>query len=153
MEFKWKIDLSPQTKIFSGKRDFLKGRPKFANGISEWKICAPFAIFLLVPGLLAWIAFDPTFREKVVVMKRAHLRGNFYSGFDASHLLQLSINRVNGKQPRCLLGRLPFDQKFRCEFLEIFWGEWNTDFPVGCNRVENDMTHFCSLEFFNDLEV
>ena len=61
--------------------------------------------FLLVPCLLAWIAFDPTFREKVVVMERAHPLENFYSGFDASHLLQLSNNRflrVNGKQPSFL---------------------------------------------------
>ena len=35
-------------------------------------------------------------------MERAHPCGNFLSGFDASHLLQLSTNRflrVNGKQP------------------------------------------------------
>ena len=51
--------LSPRKENFSGKRDFLKGRPKFPKGISEWKI-------LLVPGLLAWIAFDAIFREKVL---------------------------------------------------------------------------------------
>ena len=37
--------------------------------------------------------------KKDVVMERAHARGNFYLGFDASHLLQLSTNRflrVNG---------------------------------------------------------
>ena len=35
-----RLILSPRTEIFSaGKRDFLKGRPKFPNGISEWK-CA-----------------------------------------------------------------------------------------------------------------
>ena len=46
-----KIDfVSPGTEIFSGKRDLLEGRPKFPNGI------------LLVPGLLAWIAFDPNCR-------------------------------------------------------------------------------------------
>ena len=57
--------------------------------------------FLLVPGLLAWTAFDPIFREKVVEMERADPRGNFHLGFDASHLLHLSTNRffrVNGKQ-------------------------------------------------------
>ena len=57
---------------------------------------------LIVPGLLAWIAFDSIFREKVVEMERAHPRENFHLGFDASHLLQLSTNwffRVNGKQP------------------------------------------------------
>ena len=50
--------LSPRKENFSGKRDFLKGRPNFPKGISEWKI-------LLVPRLLAWIAFDAIFREKV----------------------------------------------------------------------------------------
>ena len=88
--------LSPRTEIFSGKRDFLKGRPKFRK-------CAFHLLkFLLVPGLLAWIAFDPTFREKDVVMERAHPRRHFYSG-NGSHLPQLSTNRflrVNGKQPQ-----------------------------------------------------
>ena len=35
-------------------------------------------------------------------MQQAHPVGNFHLGFDASHLLQLSTNRVfrvNGKQP------------------------------------------------------
>ena len=95
-----RLILSPLTELFSGKQDFLKGRPKFPNGISEWKKCVPFASFLLVPGLLAWIAFDPIFEEKVLEMERAHPRENFYLGFDSSHLLQLSTNwffRVNGK--------------------------------------------------------
>ena len=39
--FRWNVNgrliLSPRTEIFSGKRDFLEGRPKFPNGISEWK--------------------------------------------------------------------------------------------------------------------
>ena len=34
-----RLFLSPRTDIFSGKRDFLKGRP------SEWKMCVPFANF------------------------------------------------------------------------------------------------------------
>ena len=59
--------------------------------------------FLLVPGLLAWIAVDSIFREKVLEMKRAHPCENFHSGFDASYLLQLHVDqlvfRVNGKQP------------------------------------------------------
>ena len=87
--------LSPRKENFSGKRDFLKGRPKFPKGISEWKI-------LLFSGLLAWIAFDAIFREKVLEMERGHPRRNFHSGFDTCHLLQLSTNRffrVNGKQP------------------------------------------------------
>jgi len=29
---------------FRGKRDFLKGGPKFPNGISKRKLCVPFAL-------------------------------------------------------------------------------------------------------------
>ena len=36
---------------------------------------------LVFYSLLAWIAFDPIFREKVVEIEQAHPRGNFYSGF------------------------------------------------------------------------
>ena len=50
--------------------------------------------FLLVPGTLAWIAFDPIFREKVVEMEPAHHSENFPDlGFDSSHSLQRSTNR------------------------------------------------------------
>ena len=72
-----RLILSPQTEIFSGKQDFLKGRPKFPNGISEWKMCIHWLV-LLVPGLLAWIAFGPIFREKVMEMERAHPCENFH---------------------------------------------------------------------------
>ena len=61
MECKLKrLILSSQTEIFSEKRDFFKCRPKFSKGISNGKC----AFHLLVPGVLAWIAFDPIFREK-----------------------------------------------------------------------------------------
>ena len=56
-------------------------------------------LFLLVPGLLASIVIGLLFLQKVVEMERAHPCGNFHSGFDACHLLQLSTNRffqVNG---------------------------------------------------------
>ena len=89
-----RLILSPRTEIFSGKRDFLKGRPKFPNGICEWKLCVRFACFLLVPGLLAWIAFEPICREKVVEMEQAHPRKNFHLGFDASYLLQLKSHLI-----------------------------------------------------------
>ena len=72
--------------------------------------------FLLVPGRLTWNSFDPIFREKVVEMERAHPRGNFHLGFDASHLQQLSTNRffrVNGKQPKqSRLARILFFPRF-----------------------------------------
>ena len=37
-----RLILSPRTEIFSGKWDFLKGRSKFPNGISEWKMSVSF---------------------------------------------------------------------------------------------------------------
>ena len=41
-----RLILSHRTEIsFSGKRDFFKVRPKFPNGISDWKMCIPFASF------------------------------------------------------------------------------------------------------------
>jgi len=49
---------SSRKEISTGKRDFLKGSPKFPKG----SIC----LFLLVPGLLAWIVFD---RETTKVIK------------------------------------------------------------------------------------
>ena len=76
-----RLILSPSTEIFSGKRDFLKGRPKFPNRISEWKSAFHLLVFTSsrpVPGLLAWIAFDSIFREKVVEMERAHSTENFH---------------------------------------------------------------------------
>ena len=36
--------LTSQMENFRGKRDFLKGGPKFPNGISERKLCVPFAL-------------------------------------------------------------------------------------------------------------
>ena len=42
--------LSPRTEIFSGKRVFLKGSPKFPNGISKRKMCLPFCHSKPVPG-------------------------------------------------------------------------------------------------------
>ena len=33
-----------RTEIFQNKRNVLKGSPKFPNGISERKMCLPFAI-------------------------------------------------------------------------------------------------------------
>ena len=54
------------------------------NGIS-WKVvqnsqtefpngeCAPHSLALLVSGLLAWIAFDLIFPEKIFEMERMHL--------------------------------------------------------------------------------
>ena len=42
--FGWNVNGLPERNfLFSGKRDFLKGRPKFPNRISEWKMCALFA--------------------------------------------------------------------------------------------------------------
>ena len=46
MECKWEdYFFSSRTEISTGKRNFLKGSPKFPNGISEWKMRVPFAAF------------------------------------------------------------------------------------------------------------
>ena len=37
-----KINFVSPNGNFSRKRDFLKGSPKYPNGISEWKMCVPF---------------------------------------------------------------------------------------------------------------
>ena len=94
----WKVDQNSQTEFLNGKYAF-------------------HLLILQVLGRLAWIAFDPTFREKFVVMERARPRGNFYSGFDVFHLSQLSTNRflrVKGKQPvfHRLSKHLEFRQKY-----------------------------------------
>ena len=123
--------------IFSGKRDFFKGTPKFPKGTSE---CAFHLVVFTVPGLLPWIAFDPIFREKVLEMERENPCGNFHSGFDAFHSLQLSINRffgVNGKQPR-----FPYSPRRRQEV-------WH-DTVCGSNQdrlIENNYLQLILLPF------
>ena len=72
--------LSPRTEIFSGKRDFLQGRPKFLNGIFEWKSAFQF-LYFTSSWPLAWIAFNPIFREKVVEIEQAHPTENFHLEF------------------------------------------------------------------------
>lgn len=34
----------PRKEIFTGKWEFVKGRPKFLKGFFEWKMCVPFAV-------------------------------------------------------------------------------------------------------------
>ena len=63
-----RLILSPRTEIFLGKRDFLKGTPKFPNGISE------FSFHLLVFTSSGRFGLDPIFQEKVAEMERAHPR-------------------------------------------------------------------------------
>ena len=105
MECKW-TDLFclPERKFYRENGTFLKGRPKFPNGISEWK-CAFHLLFftnsepfgldrLLIAGKKSW------------KWERAHPTGNFHLGFDAYHSPQLSTDRffqVNGKQATSLL--------------------------------------------------
>jgi len=67
------------------------------------------------------------------------------------------------------LGRLPFDQKFRCEFPEISRGEWYSIFRLTapeCKTISPFHSHFCpqklkmadspelllALKIFSDLE-
>ena len=95
--FGWNVNgrliWSSQTENFQTKRDFLKGSPKFPNGISKRKMCvhlhfSPFGLSVPV--------------EMSVEMEHAHHMEISIRGFDASHSLQYSTNRffrLNGKQP------------------------------------------------------
>ena len=80
------------------------------------KMCVPYAVFLLVPGLLAWTAFDPIFREKVVEMERDHPTENFHLGLDAYHtIVELSTDRsfrVNVKQSMSICGQWSYFDGF-----------------------------------------
>ena len=92
-----RLNLSPRTEIFSGKRNFFKGGPKLSNRIPEWKMCVPFARFFYY--------FQAFWLGSHLILsygKRSHPTEKFHSGFDGSHLLQLLTNQlfgVNGKQP------------------------------------------------------
>jgi len=69
-KFRIDCELSPRGEIFSGKRDFLKDRPKFPNGISEWEMCVPFASFHWFQ--VVSLGSPLIFQGKVVEMERAH---------------------------------------------------------------------------------
>ena len=56
------------------ERDFLKGRPKFPNGISKWKS----AFQLLVFTSFGPFGLASIFREKVVEMERVHSTEKFH---------------------------------------------------------------------------
>ena len=73
---------------------FLKGGLKSPNGFPNEK-CTFYLLFFISNRivLLTWIAFDPIFREKKRGNVRAPPRGNFHSGFDASHVLQLPADQ------------------------------------------------------------
>ena len=104
--FGWNVNgrliLSPRTEIFSGKRDFLKGRPKFPNRISKWKSAF---------HLLVFTSSGPFGLDRLWFYLPGKSRGNGTSAFHwkfpfrvltRTILQQLSTNRflrVNGKQP------------------------------------------------------
>lgn len=50
-------------------------------------------------------------------------------------------------------GRFPFDTKFRCEYPDISWSEWNRIFRLTVPKWKTITRSFVRLEFFNDLEV
>ena len=98
--FKWNVILSPRMEIFSRKNGFLERYTKSSKS-NFWVETVRFICwFLIITGLLNWIVFDPVFRKKVVEMKQEHSSWNFHSAFDASHLLQLSINFVPREETR-----------------------------------------------------
>ena len=80
--FGWNVNeslfFSFRTEIFLGKRDFLKGSPKFPNGIYKWKECLPFAslhhfqafrqftwLLSSVPGLLSQFTPNPIWDSRL----------------------------------------------------------------------------------------
>ena len=74
MECKWEdYFFSSRTEISTGKRNFLKGSPKFSNGISEWKMRVPFAAFsFLEHQLVPWGRFSKapeSFRARKAIFK------------------------------------------------------------------------------------
>ena len=93
MECQWKDRFClPERKFFSEKRDFLKGRPKFPNGISEWKICVSFASFTSSRPFDLDCLCSRLPRKSLVKGTSTSPR-KFPSRFDTSHLLQLPTNR------------------------------------------------------------
>ena len=98
-----RLILSPQTEIFSRKRDFFKDRPKFPNGISKWKMCVLFASFYHFQVFWLDCLWSYLPRKSLGNGTSASPWKFPFRGFDTSHLLQLSANRffrVNGKQPQ-----------------------------------------------------
>ena len=94
MEWKW--NFSRENGI-SWKVD-----QKFPKEISEWKMYVPFASFTS-SRLLAWIAVDPIFQEKVLEMEREYPRE--ISIQDLTRPIYYNSRptafseRVDGKQP------------------------------------------------------
>ena len=60
---------------------------------------------------------------------------------DKEALILIPESQVNSLSKT---GRFPFDQKFRCEFPEIFMGEWYRLFQCGKRQA----AQFCSLGIF-----
>ena len=86
---------SSQTEIFRRKRDFLKGSPKFPNGISKQKTCSPFASLQTLSVNL----------NELCIMVHTDLNWISHSGVFAYHFHKPSTNRfllVNGKQPQSI---------------------------------------------------
>ena len=97
-----RLILSPRTELFSGKRDFLKARPRFPNGILEWKSAFHLLLFTIVPAF--WLGSPLILSSGKKLWKwneRIPMKISILS-IDAYHLQQLWTNRflrVNGKQP------------------------------------------------------
>ena len=98
-----RLILHPRKEIFSRKPDFLKGRPKFPNGISKWKICVSFASFTSSRPFDLDCLCSCLPRKSLVLKGTSASPRKFPFKFDTSHLLQLStsrFSRVNGKEPK-----------------------------------------------------
>ena len=129
----FKCNVNGKINFVSLKENFLEG--KGISQVVEKKISKRnFRVetvrfiywFLIVPGLLNWMVFDPFFREKVVEMKNAHPRWKFHSVNDASHLLQLSTDVVPISSFAPTVRCFPFCQTERSE---TSWNSWKIMVP------------------------
>ena len=104
--------LPPRTEILSGKWDFVKGRPKFSNGISEWKMSVPFASFYCFQVFWLGSPLIPSSRKKPSKWNEdAPLEISFW---DLSRPINYNCRptvffRVNGNQPT----NWPFSERMK----------------------------------------
>ena len=144
--FKWNVVLSPRRGIFSRINGFLERKTKGPKRNFRVETVRLICWFLIVPGLLNWIVFDPVFSEKVE-MKRDHSSLNVHSAFDASHLLQLSINFVPISSFAPIVGCIPLCQTERSET------SWNSHHILRSHRANRELNDPYLFLFLNLVRV
>ena len=164
MECKWKDQFClPEKKFYlENGISWNWGRQKFPNGISEWKMCVPFASFYWFHTFwLGSLLILSSENWKVVEMERAHPHENFLSGFDASRLLQLWTNKffcANGKTTlittplnKCQSRYSGLTSQFSARY-DWFVARQSTSFPVRHWNLRN-LTLQARLSFTRDFSA